>query len=128
MVSAPLSAARAGDEPFYYKMPRQSITWLWHRINDERLARSRTSMARLAEKTRLRSGPSVSEAALTIWSLTGPELYTLRVATAGGSPDDYERWLAGLLIAVLLHPNPSGTDVGSSESRGPRQVPPTSAT
>lgn len=59
-------------------------------------------------------GRALTERAVTIWSLTGPELYALRVATAGQSPADYERWLAGLLIAVLL--DPSGTDAGRSES------------
>ena len=80
----------------------RGIAALWRRINDERLERSRSSMARLAAKKPLRSGLTVSDAALTIWSLTGPELYSLRVGVLGRSPRDYERWLADLLIAALL--------------------------
>jgi AcrR family transcriptional regulator len=76
------------------------IATLWHDINNERLARARTSAQRLAAKTTLRT--SMPEAAHTLWALTAPELYILHVTELGRRPDTYQRWLADLLIAALL--------------------------
>ena len=76
------------------------IAALWHDINNERLARSRTSAQRLAAKATLRT--SVPDAAHTLWALTVPELYVLHVKESGRRPEAYQRWLADVLIAVLL--------------------------
>jgi len=76
------------------------IAALWHDINNERLARARTSAQRLAAKARLRT--SVPNAAHTLWALTVPELYVLHVKESGPIPEDYQRWLADVLLAVLL--------------------------
>jgi hypothetical protein len=76
------------------------IATLWHNINNERLARARTSAQRLAAKGTLRT--SVPEAAHTLWALTVPELYVLHVTQSGRHPDAYQHWLADVLIAVLL--------------------------
>ena len=76
------------------------IAALWHEINNERIARSRTSAQRLAAKTTLRT--SVPDAAHTLWALTVPELYVLHVKESGRRPEAYQRWLADVLIAVLL--------------------------
>jgi hypothetical protein len=76
------------------------IATLWQGINNERLARSRTSAQRLAAKTTLRS--SVPDAAHTLWALTVPELYVLHIKESGRRPEAYQRWLADALIAVLL--------------------------
>ena len=76
------------------------IATLWHDINNERLARSRTSAQRLAAKTTLRT--SVPDAAHTLWALTAPELYILHIKESDRRPEAYQRWLADLLIAVLL--------------------------
>jgi AcrR family transcriptional regulator len=73
---------------------------LWQSINDERLARSRTSAKRLANKAKLRT--TVAGATRTLWTLSGPELYVLQIHGGGLDPDDYERWLADLLVAALL--------------------------
>src|SRR6266567_3114393 len=78
----------------------REIATLWQDINSERLARSRTSAKRLATKTRLRT--SVPDAAHTLWALTVPELYVLHVTESARRPDAYQRWLADVLIAVLL--------------------------
>ena len=61
---------------------------------------SRTSAQRLAAKTTLRT--SVPDAAHTLWALTVPELYVLHVKESGRRPAAYQRWLADVLIAVLL--------------------------
>ena len=76
------------------------IAALWHDINNERLARARTSAQRLAAKTTLRT--SAPEAAHTLWALTVPELYVLHVTESGRHPGTYQHWLADVLIAVLL--------------------------
>ena len=76
------------------------IATLWQDINNERLARSRTSAKRLAAKATLRT--SMPDAAHTLWALTAPELYILHVTELGRRPDTYQRWLADLLIAALL--------------------------
>jgi AcrR family transcriptional regulator len=76
------------------------IEALWQSINDERLARSQISARRLAKKAKLRT--TVPGAARTLWTLSGPELYVLQIHGGGLDPDDYERWLADLLIAALL--------------------------
>jgi hypothetical protein len=39
---------------------------------------------------------------LTIWSPPGAEFHNLRVMQARRTRKDYERWLAGLLVATLL--------------------------
>lgn len=78
----------------------REIAILWQDINNERLARARASAERLAAKTTLRT--SVPDAAHTLWALTVPELYALHVRESGRHPDAYQRWLADVLIAVLL--------------------------
>ena len=76
------------------------IEALWRAINDERLARARTSAERLARKAKLRT--TVGAAALTLWTLSIPELYVLQIHAGGLNADDYERWLGDLLVAALL--------------------------
>jgi AcrR family transcriptional regulator len=76
------------------------IATLWQDINNERLARARTSAQRLAAKTTLRT--SAPDAAHTLWALTVPELYILHIKESGRRPEAYQRWLADVLIAVLL--------------------------
>ena len=70
------------------------------RFRTLRPIRARTSAKRLAAKTTLRT--SVPDAAHTLWALTVPELYVLHVKESGRSPEAYQRWLADVLIAVLL--------------------------
>jgi AcrR family transcriptional regulator len=76
------------------------IEALWQGINEERLARSRTSARRLASKAKLRT--TVAGTTRTLWTLSGPELYVLQIHGGGLNPDDYERWLGDLLVAALL--------------------------
>ena len=78
----------------------EEIDALWQSINDERLARSRSTAKSLAGKARLRAAPR--EATRTLWTLSGPELYVLQVDGAGLRPDTYERWLGDLLVDALL--------------------------
>jgi AcrR family transcriptional regulator len=78
----------------------REIAILWQDINNERLARARTSAQQIAAKTTLRT--SVPDAAHTLWALTVPELYVLHTKESGRRPEAYQHWLADLLIAVLL--------------------------
>jgi AcrR family transcriptional regulator len=76
-----------------------SIAELWQAINDDRVQRSQTTAQRLATKTRLRV--SVPSTARTLWALTLPEVYVLQVHHGDLSPDQYERWLADLLLGAI---------------------------
>jgi AcrR family transcriptional regulator len=76
------------------------IEALWRAINDERLARARTSAERLAIKAKVRT--TIDEAALTLWTLSVPELYVLQIHAGGLKAEDYERWLGDLLVVALL--------------------------
>jgi AcrR family transcriptional regulator len=76
------------------------IEALLQAINDERFARARTSAERLASKAKLRT--TIGAAALTLWTLSVPELYVLQIHVGGLRADDYERWLGDLLVAALL--------------------------
>lgn len=80
-------AAAPGDE---------SIDALWRDINQERVKRSQITAERLATKAKLRT--SIPTTAHTLWALTWPDLYVHGDLT----PDQYERWLAELLVASIL--------------------------
>ncbi len=88
---------------------------LWQSINDERLARSRTSAKRLANKAKLRMAGA--GATRTLWALSGPELYVLQIYSGGLAPDDYERWLGDLLVSALLE-HESVRRAGGPEAQG----------
>jgi AcrR family transcriptional regulator len=79
------------------------IDTIWRAINDERLARGRTTATVLARKTPIRG--SVAQATRTLWTLTLPELYVAQVHSAGVTAAAYQRWLGDVLVAALL-PDP----------------------
>jgi AcrR family transcriptional regulator len=73
----------------------------WDDIAAQRLQRSRRTAKNLIAK----AGNSVrmprEEVAMTLWSLTEPELFA--TYTAGrGTPDQYETWLGDILCRALL--------------------------
>jgi hypothetical protein len=76
------------------------IAALWHGINHERLARSRTTATALARKAAIRG--TVAHTTRTLWTLTLPEVYVAQVHGAGVAPATYQRWLSDLLINALL--------------------------
>ena len=76
-----------------------TIAALWRGIDDERRRRAHTTAQRLATKTALRQ--SIPDSARTLWALTLPELYVLQVDRGDLAPDQYERWLADLLLSAL---------------------------
>ena len=83
--------AAAGDE---------KAAALWQTIDAERLERSRTTAKRLAAKADLRA--TVPATTRTLWALTLPEIYVLQVHDTDLAADQYERWLADLLVAAIL--------------------------
>ena len=58
----------------------------------------------LERSGRLRPGKSASEALVTIWALSGPDLYSQLVFEKGWTPTHYEEWLGDALINMLLEP------------------------
>jgi hypothetical protein len=76
------------------------IARIWDQISADRLDRSRTSARRFLAKAGERARFNAEQTALTLWSLTGPELYTAH-ASAGRTADQYERWLADVLLSAL---------------------------
>jgi AcrR family transcriptional regulator len=76
------------------------IAALWQGINDERLARSRTTATALTRKAAIRG--TAAHAARTLWTLTLPELYVAQVDGARITPATYQRWLGEVLINALL--------------------------
>ena len=58
-------------------------------------------------ESQLRPGVDAPRAAALIRALSGAEVYFELVAGEGWTPDDYEKWLAGLLADLLLRPGPS---------------------
>ncbi|MGB0094585.1 MAG: helix-turn-helix domain-containing protein [Solirubrobacteraceae bacterium] len=78
------------------------IATLWQDIHDDRLRRSQITAKRLASKGKLRT--THAQTVRTLWTLTVPELYVVQTHTAGLTPNQYERWLADLLVTALLEP------------------------
>jgi AcrR family transcriptional regulator len=80
------------------------IAAMWNDVSRGRLNRSRRTAKRLRARAREQLRFGHEELAVTLWSLTGPELYTLHV-DAGRSPDQYETWLGELLeTSILISP------------------------
>lgn len=75
---------------------------LWTTIDAQRVERSRITAKNLATKATLRA--PVPATARTLWALTLPEIYVLQVHHGELSADQYQRWLADLLIAALIDP------------------------
>jgi hypothetical protein len=74
---------------------------IWKRVMDQRASRSRRTASRLVSRAGARARFGVPETALTLLTLTAPELYTAHLET-GRTPAQYERWLDAVLTASLL--------------------------
>jgi len=79
------------------------IATAWTDFDIQRRTRSHHSAIALLDKARGRARLDAEETAVTLLALTRPELYTEQ-RRLGRTPDQYETWLADLLIASLLHP------------------------
>jgi AcrR family transcriptional regulator len=78
----------------------EELAEAWNTIAAQRLDRSRRTARSLTAKARA-TRLSREETALTLLSLTGPELFTSYVST-GRTPEQYERWLGDILTKALL--------------------------
>ena len=67
-----------------------------------RYERQATSVQEIAERNVFADGITPSKAQDIIWAFTGRDLYRMLVLERKWSSDDYERWLAALLIQTLL--------------------------
>jgi AcrR family transcriptional regulator len=72
------------------------------RYNAMRLRAMTTFIAWIAERGRLRDEITIDEAALTYWTVSSTEVHHFLRGLGGLSANDYERWLASSLKALLL--------------------------
>ena len=63
-----------------------------------------SACARLGGDRSLRPDLSIARAADIIWSMNAPEFDLLLVEERGWSPEEFEGWLAGAWIQLLLEP------------------------
>jgi AcrR family transcriptional regulator len=80
------------------------IAAAWTDFASQRRARSHRTAAELLVKAGARARLNPEETAVTLLALTRPELYTEQLGLRR-TADQYEGWLADVLIASLLHPN-----------------------
>jgi AcrR family transcriptional regulator len=73
----------------------------WGDIGEQRMARSRRTARRFLSRASHSARFGLNETALTLWTLTAPELYMSQTG-AGRSAQQYEAWLASILEASLL--------------------------
>ena len=80
------------------------IAAAWTDFASQRHARSHRTAAELIVKAGGRARLNPEETAVTLLALTRPELYTEQLGLRR-TADQYEGWLADVLIASLLHPD-----------------------
>lgn len=75
-------------------------------LEKEREARRYTRLQKtitlIIKEKWLGSGLTESKARAIIWALTGRDLYRMLVVEQGWTSDDYEQWLAQLLVKALI--------------------------
>ena len=79
----------------------RDIGEMWKRVMDQRVSRSRRTAARLVSRAGRRARFGIPETAVTLLTLTAPELYTAQLQI-GRTPAQYERWVGAVLTASLL--------------------------
>jgi AcrR family transcriptional regulator len=67
-----------------------------------RYTRQEESLTALAQENGLMTGLSLSKARDILWAFTGRDMYRLLVVDQGWTSDDYEKWLAQLLLKTLM--------------------------
>jgi AcrR family transcriptional regulator len=68
----------------------------------QRFERQEPTIALLFRKRQFARGLDVERARDIFWALTGRDLYRMLVLDRGWSSDDYEKWLADLLVRALV--------------------------
>ena len=72
-----------------------------------RYIRQEESTKRMVKEKSLLKGLSLSKARDIIWAFTGRDLYRMLVVERGWTSDEYEKWLAQLLIKTLIGSEPN---------------------
>ena len=80
------------------------IAAAWADFASRRRSRSHHTAAELLAKASGRARLDPQETAVTLLALTRPELYTEQRGL-GRTPDQYQAWLADILVASLLRPD-----------------------
>ena len=80
----------------------RDIAELWARIQVEFYENQRAVVDDLHRRQALRPELGVDRAADILWTLNHPDVHMLLVAERGWTPDEHERWLADVLIVMLL--------------------------
>jgi len=70
-----------------------------------RYKRQEEGMKEMATKNFFKDGLSLSKARDILWAFTGRDMYRLFVIERGWTSDEYENWLAQLLIDTLIGTN-----------------------
>lgn len=82
------------------------IASLYGQLQEERLHNMARVVAWVAEKGSLRSGLTVADGADIVWTLTSADVHRLLTVDRGWTGEQYQRWLADTLVALLLPPAP----------------------
>ena len=77
-------------------------------LSESRLQDNRMLAEALAAKEALALGITVERATDLLWTLDSVETYWMLVVERGWSPDEYEEWLASVLIHLLLGQHETG--------------------
>ncbi len=96
-------------------------------LETARLTRMTQVARNLANKTQLRAGRSLEEAAEIMWAYSSPELFRLLVLNRGWPPERYGEFVGESLVDSLLGPDQAADP--STSTAGPRNaidVPPAS--
>ncbi|HEV2377999.1 MAG TPA: helix-turn-helix domain-containing protein [Streptosporangiaceae bacterium] len=79
---------------------------VWDQIQRQRLTGMGQFARHLHADGHLPASTTVEEARDILWTFTSPELWNLLVIQRGWTPAHYGHWLAGMLTAALLTPQP----------------------
>ena len=79
---------------------------VWDQIQQQRLTGMSQFARHLQAGGHLRADTAVEEARDVLWTFTSPELWELLVIQRGWTPARYGHWLASMLTAALLTPQP----------------------
>jgi hypothetical protein len=82
---------------------------LWQEIQDERHERMAEVAEMLSAAGMLRGDLDLDEATDILWTLTSNDNYTHLVLERGWTPEQYERWLQGVLTSSLMRVDGAGT-------------------
>lgn len=75
---------------------------LWHDINEDRRNGIRGFIQSLADRDLLKPELDVERATTIHWTMVSQEVYQLLVTASGWTGEEYEDWVSGTLVTILL--------------------------